>query len=42
MSDIDAIIVAIVNGENLPSADVNEDGEVGISDVNAVIEIILQ
>ena len=41
ISDVNAVIDAIMSGENNLAADVNKDGEVTISDINAVIEIIL-
>ena len=41
IADINAIIAAIMKGENDGMCDVNEDGEVNIADVNAVIHIIL-
>ena len=41
IADINAIIAAIMKGENDARCDVNEDGEVNIADVNAVIRIIL-
>ena len=41
ISDVNAVIDAILMGEDTPAADVNYDGEVTISDVNTVIDIIL-
>ena len=41
ISDVNAVIDAIVSGGENLAADVNNDGEVTISDVNAVIDIIL-
>ena len=41
ISDVNALIDRILNGDNDPNGDVNADGEVNISDVNALIEIIL-
>ena len=42
VGDVNAVIEAILTGstEN-PAADVNQDGEINIADVNAVIDIIL-
>lgn len=41
ISDVNAVIDAILMGEDTPAADVNYDGEVTISDVNTVIDLIL-
>ncbi len=41
ISDVNAVIDAILSGENNPAADVNNDGEVNIADINATIDAIL-
>ncbi len=40
ITDVNAVIDAILGGNSSPAADVNGDGEVNISDVNIVINII--
>ena len=39
---MNALIDMILKGINEPSGDVNDDGEVNIADVSAVIDIILK
>ena len=41
ISDINAVIDAILSGQTIAAADVNGDGEVNISDINSVIDYIL-
>ena len=41
IADINALIDAILTGEESSSFDVNGDGEVNIADINAVIDLIL-
>ncbi len=42
ISDVNALIDAILKGWNDSKYDANCDGEVNISDVNAVIDVILK
>jgi hypothetical protein len=42
ISDVNAVIDAILGGSFDSAADVNSDGAVNISDVNAIIAIILK
>ena len=41
ISDVNAVIDAILSSSSNEAADVNKDGEVNISDINAVIDVIL-
>jgi len=41
ITDVNAVIDAILSGGANTAADVNQDGEVNISDINIVIDIIL-
>ncbi len=41
ISDVNAVIDAILSGENVMAADVNNDDEVNIADINAIIDAIL-
>lgn len=42
IADVNAVIEAIITGNQTSFADVNQDGEVNIADINAVIDFILR